>query len=120
LIAHNLRPLPGILARFVGIGKRRPYTFTADVLALWHVPGYAPPASSILTEVGPVHLTLAAHESVRAYSLPIIGWHGVFFVKERNTWTLTLVAFCFTLTLQFCHTPNIEKVDVAQLERRPF
>jgi len=111
LIAFNLRPLPRILARFVGLDRRRPYKFAADVVALWHVETYVPGEALILTEKGPVHLTLAAHESVRKFSLPRTGWTGVYLQKQRNTWTLTAIAFCCTLTLMWCHTPNVEKIE---------
>lgn len=117
MIAFNLRPLPRILARFIGFSRRRKYEFTADVLALWHIHRYIPGEPLILTEVGPVHLTLAAHESVRKFSLPRVGWHGLFLRRDQYTWTLTMMAFCFTFTLMFCHRPNIEKVEVTDLSR---
>lgn len=120
MINFNLRPLPAIVARFLGLGRRRPYQFSADVLAVAAIAAYEPqvPAGAlILTEVGPVHLTLAAHESLRAYSLPRVGWHGVYFLRGRNTWNLTFIAFCFTITLMWCWKPVIEKIDVTEVAR---
>lgn len=114
MIGLNLRPLPGNLARFCGFSRRRPYEFAADVIALWHLKDYDPEIP-VFTEIGPVHLTLAAHESVRSFSLPRVGWHGICFQRDRSTWTLTMIAFCFTLTLMWCWRPNIEKVDAAQI-----
>lgn len=118
MIGLNLRPLPRIAARFCGLGRRRKYEFAADVLAFAAIAAYepgVPVGSLILTEVGPVHLTLAAHESMRAYSLPRVGWDGVYFLRGRHTWTLTLIAFCFTLTLTWCWKQNIEKLDFTQV-----
>ena len=116
MIAFNLRPLPRILARFAGLGRRRPYEFEADVIATWCLNGYDPDVP-IFTEIGPFRLTLAAHESMRSYSLPRTGWHGTYFQRGRNTWTLTLIAFCFTITLSWCWKVNIEKVDIAEIAR---
>lgn len=114
LIAFNLRPLPGIIARFCGFGRRRSYEFEADVIATWCQRDYDP-GVPIFTETGPVRLTLAAHESMRAFSLPCTGWQGIYLQRGRNTWTLTLIAFCFTITLLWCWKPNLEKVDLAEM-----
>jgi hypothetical protein len=91
--------------------QRRPYKFEADVVAQWAVAGWNGGRSPLLSEVGPAAVTLAAHEGIRVFALPKLPWHGVHFMRQTSTWTVTALFFFFTLTVTWCHSPNFEKLE---------
>lgn len=117
--AADLRPLPEILARAVTRRLRLfMYNSAAPVILQWRHAQWIRQGERLLSEVGPVHVTLTAHESLRGIGLFRFGWTGVQLAKESRTWTLHLVFFVFMLSMCWCHTPDVEKVDPYTLSRR--
>lgn len=119
-LALDLRPLPEILRRSITRELRLLKILDPmPTIFQWRVKGWEnqgePP---LLSEAGPVHLTICAHESFRPLALLHGGWKGVLFLRNSETWRVTLVFFCFSLTFAWCHTPNFAKVDPVTLSRR--
>lgn len=120
MLACDLRPLPEIIAR--AMTRRLRYwspTEPLPTILQWRAPGWDPHGGAPIVEaVGPLHLTLCAHESVRGNILATCGWRGVIFRRDRETWRVTFLFFVFTLTLEWAYRTNFERVNPWEISAR--
>lgn len=82
-----------------------------DVCATWRRKNWTPDLP-ILKSRGLVHVTLCSHEGVRPFILKNKHYQrGIWTYRGKYTRSLSIAAFVFILQIEWCHTPNFEKLE---------